>query len=334
MSRFIKRTLYSFGILLVVLFSAYFLGPKPDPFNPDFEFAATPALLVENVETSVREKESGQPIKQGNQAQFYWADSSGKKTEYVVLYLHGFSASPQEGAPIHTDFARRYGCNMYVPLLADHGLIANDAMLNFTAERYLQSAFDALQVARQMGDKVIIMATSTGCTAALYLASKGYAIEGLICYSPNIRVFDPKSSLLAKPWGLQISRMVLGGKYYAWQAPPDAQPFWDTKYRIESLIELQRLLEGTMNKSTFEKITVPTFVGYYYKNEVKQDSVVSVVKIKEMYEQLGSKNKVLQSFPNAGKHAICSQYFSEDLDGLAAATNKFAEQYLSLIRLQ
>jgi len=318
-------------VLVLAAMLVYALGPKPTAFDGEFTPLKTSVSNVGLTEQDIQQKEATMPIKPGNQSQFYWADSVGKATEYVVLYLHGFSASPEEGAPIHTDFAKRYGCNMYVPLLSDHGLISADAMLNFTAERYLQSAYDALQVAKKMGKKVIVMATSTGCTAALFLASKTDDIDALICYSPNIRVFDPKSALLAKPWGLQISRMVLGGKYYTWQAPPDAQPYWDTKYRIESLIELQRLLEGTMNKSTFEKVQVPTFVGYYYKNEVEQDSVVSVEKIKEMYSQLGSKNKALQAFPNAGKHAICSGFFSKDIQGVEAATYSFIEKIYGLV---
>jgi esterase/lipase len=318
------------GLVLALLVSAYFIGPKPSKFDATFEPLPSSVRSVEYIENDIVAGEKLKPIKPGNHSQFYWADSAGKPTEYVVLYLHGFSASPQEGAPVHMDFAKRYGCNLYVPLLSDHGLVSSNPMLEFTGERFIQSAFDAYQVAQKMGKNVIIMATSTGCTAALYLASKGHQIEGLICYSPNIRVFDPKSNLLVKPWGLHISRLVLGGKYYTWQAPTDAQPFWDTKYRIESLIEMQRMLEGTMTESTFEKVTIPTFVGYYYKNEVEQDSVVSVEKIKWMYESLGSKNKVLQSFPNAGKHAISSQYFSKDIQGIEAATYQFAENNLGM----
>jgi esterase/lipase len=299
-------------VLVLAAMLIYALGPKPSTFDSQFTPLKATVSNVGLLEQDIRQKEAAMPIRPGNQSQFYWADSAGRATEYVVLYLHGFSASPEEGAPIHTDFAKRYGCNLYVPLLSDHGLISEEAMLNFTAERYLQSAYDALQVAKKMGKKVVIMATSTGCTAALYLASIEKDLVGVICYSPNIRLFDNKSSLLTKQWGLQLSRMVIGGKYHTWQAPPAAQPYWHTKYRIESLVELQRMLQGTMHKSTFNKITVPTFVGYYYKNEVEQDSVVSVEKIKEMYLQLGSKNKALQAFPNAGKHAICSGFFSKD----------------------
>ena len=34
-----------------------------------------------------------------------------------VVYLHGFSASQEEGDPVHYDFAQKFGCNLFLAAL-------------------------------------------------------------------------------------------------------------------------------------------------------------------------------------------------------------------------
>lgn len=327
--RIVKRIL---GILIgiaLVLFVIYKLGPKPRALRWPAEInseiiEATPQLS--DINDYVQEQNSQVKLKLGNGSLLYWGDSIGKQTEYVLLYLHGFSASPMEGSPVHSTIAEKYGMNMYVPRLAAHGLDEAENMIDFTAEKYLISTQEALAIAQKLGKKVILMTTSTGSTAGLYLtSSKENNIAGLICYSPNIKVFDPKASLLAGPWGIEIARLVKGGNYHTWDAPEGAEQYWHTKYRLEALVELQRLIEGTMTPAVFEDVVVPTFVGYYYKNEVEQDSVVSVKAIKEMYEHLGSDHKKLVVFPDAGKHCMPSKYFGQDIEGLIRETSRFLE---------
>ena len=329
-----KKAMNAIKIAVVVLVAGYFLGPKPEPLILD----AAANLLRDRtafnpsyVEESVTERESTLSIREGNQSKIYWADSAGKKTKYVLLYLHGFSASPEEGAPLHQEFAKKYGMNMYAPLLQGHGLVEEEPMLGFTATGFISSAKNALRLARLMGDSVIIMATSTGCTAALFLASDSTnRLHSLICYSPNIRVFDKRASLLTGPWGLQIARFAKGGNYNLWEAPAGAENFWHLKYRLEAAIEMQRLLEATMRKETFEKIKVPTFIGYYYKNEEDQDQVVSVPHILNMYDQLGTEQKRKVAFAEAGAHCMPSRYFGRDIDGLLGSTSQWAREVLQI----
>lgn len=331
--KFIFKTLQVFAFLSVVCVVVYAVGPKPEKL--ELSALAQPIMDPTDfnsnyVAEAVAAAEQELDIREGNESILHWADSVGKKTNYVLLYLHGFSASPVEGDPIHLDFAKRYGMNMYAPLLADHGLVEQEPMLHFTAERYVESAKQALRIARLMGDSVIVMSTSTGSTAALFLASGKNDIHSLICYSPNIEIFDPKSSLLAGPWGIEIARKVKGGNYHQWEAPAGAEQYWHLKYRLESLVELQRLVEGTMVESTFRKIEVPVFLGYYYKNEEEQDDVVSVAAALRMFDQLGSAQKRKVAFPKVGVHALASRYFSEDLEIVRQSTYAFAESDLGI----
>ena len=127
-----------------------------------------------------------------------------------MVYLHGFSASQEEGDPVHVEFARAFGCNLYLSRLAGHGIDTIDAMINLTAEELWNSAKEAYAIGKQLGKKVIILATSTGGTLALKLAAEYPEITGLILLSPNIAINDPNAWLLNNPWGLQIARLIKG----------------------------------------------------------------------------------------------------------------------------
>ena len=108
------------------------LGPKVkfeavngDPL-PELSFG------IEAIQAYVDTQESQfSNIKPDNQSQFIWADKT-KKTEYAVLYLHGYTASHGEFHPILNNFSRNFRCNTYMPRLALHGLQDEDAFEKLT----------------------------------------------------------------------------------------------------------------------------------------------------------------------------------------------------------
>src|SRR5690606_34814128 len=143
-------------------------------------------------------------------------------------------------------------CNLLLTRLADHGIDTTDALYYFTADRAWESAKEALAVGQQLGDKVILMSTSTGGTLALMLAARyPEKVHALINMSPNIAINDPAAFILNNPWGLHIARMVLGGTLRETGASEDDARYWNASYRVESLVQLQELLESSMNKETF-----------------------------------------------------------------------------------
>ena len=96
---------------------------------------------------------------------------------------------------------------------------------------------------------------------------------------------------------------------------------------------MQKLLEATMVDSIFEQINVPTFVGYYYKNEEQQDDVVSAIATQEMFKKLGSPIKEIKQLEEVGAHAMASSLFSKDIDAVKEASFLFAVTKLHLMPL-
>lgn len=314
----------SFPILLLV--GIYFLGPAPE--KPAFTevMPAVPDTPSE-LEQYIAAQEAKHNIKPNNEARIIWNDSTRQKTKYAVVYLHGFSASQVEGDPTHRRFAEAFGCNLYLSRLADHGIDTTEALLHFTADRVWESAKEALAIGRAIGENVILLSTSTGGTLALMLAAEyPEDVFALINLSPNIAINDGAAFLLNDPWGLQIARMVMGGKYRITDANEEHAKYWNKKYRLESLTQLEELLESSMNRKVFEKVTQPSLTLYYYKNEQEQDPQVKVSAMLNMNEQLGTPAdlKVAKAMPNAGAHVLGSSLTSKDLDGVYQEIEKFA----------
>ncbi len=326
------RILKWIGIILVVVVAIYLVGPTPGKFVPDTNLPTITGDAAA-LEKQIAEKENAfKTLRPDNEARIIWADSTKNKTEWSIVYLHGFSASWKEGDPVVLDLAKRYGCNLYLSRLYAHGLDTAENMVNLTADKFLQSAKQALAIGKEIGEKVMVVTCSTGGTLGLYLASSEKNMDALVLYSPNVKIYDPTAAMLDKPWGLQIARAVTGSKYRGWEATEEKKKYFTTYYRMEALIELQSMISHTMKKETFEKIICPVFLGYYYKNEAEQDKVVSIKAMQEMFAQLGTATEKKREipFPEAGDHVICSAFNSKDIAGVERETFKFCDEVIGL----
>lgn len=320
--------------ILAVLIITYYAGPRMPWREINTELPVI-SVGIDSVEKYIQGQDAGLPVKPGNEGVIVWADSVGRETPVVLLYLHGFSASRYEGTPITGDFVKEFGTNAYLPRLAAHGLNVEEPLLDMTPANLYNSAKEALVVAHKLGKKVIIMGTSTGCTLALMLAADfPQLVDGLILYSPNIRIKNSFAPLLPGPWGLQISRLFHGGDYYISNDPADSEDckYWNCRYRVEAQIYLQQLLDMRMNSNEFARVHQPVFMGYYYKDKKHQDQTVDVKAAIRMFDELGTPGaqKVKFAFPEAATHVIACGLLSKSIPEVRQQTFDFARQILKL----
>ncbi len=335
--RKVRSILRWVGIVTVLLCIGYLLGPRPeapifDKTLPEINFSSG------DLESFIAKSESEWPVKPDNEARIIWADSLKKEvTDYAIVYLHGFSASQEEGDPVHTTIAKTFGCNLYLSRLSMHGLDTSEQLLGLTADSYWESAKQALAIGKQLGKKVILMGTSTGGTQALQLAAAfPDAVQGLVLLSPNVAIKDPNAWLLNNPWGLQIARVVKGGDYVvAKDTRPIYKSYWNTPYRLEAVVELQEMLESSMKAATFQKITQPMLLMYYYKDENNQDPVVSVAAMRQMFEQVATPHTLKKevSLPKTGDHVIGSYIKSGDVQSVIEVSTEFLEDVMKLPKI-
>lgn len=314
-------------IILLILVVGYFLGPKPETphYKGDLPKIRVPISRITNYVDSI---ESSQELREDNNAKIEWFYGTGKPTEYVILYLPGFSATRMEGNPVHVDIADKYGCNLYMARLDYHGY-KNSQLADFTAEGIWESAMEQFAIAEKLGQKVIIMGTSTGATLGIMLAAKfPDKVAGLINLSPNIRVNNPAAYWLNKPWGLQIAKVVFGGEAKRiYHKELISKNYWDTLYPATAVVQLQELLETAMVDSTFNQVKCPTITLYYYKDEDHQDEVVDVSYMPKMNNALGTSDELkrINAIPEAGNHVIGSLFKSKDYQSVEMEISSFIE---------
>ena len=319
------------GVLLLTVI-IFIMGPTVDA---PVIYKPLPELSIDlnDLPQWVKEQNEAFPnIKPGNESELIYADSIPQKTAYAIVYLHGFSGSTADGAPVHKEVAKALGANIYLPRLYDHGLDTQEGLANYNGEKSLDSAREALAVGKLLGEKVILMGTSTGCTLALALAAQHPELAALVLYAPNIRINHPLDFVATLPWGLQIIRQVEGGEYHhVKNSIPEKAQFWTMRYRLEAVVHMQKLLETAMVPETFAKVTVPVFSGFYYKNEQEQDPTVSVAAMKQMFKELGTPNELKEemAFHTTGAHEIASELVSDNHEGVREATLKFLNRILN-----
>lgn len=329
-----KRLLRLLVILTTLLVILFLSGPKPPKPLLDHSLPEIKTGIGQ-LEIYIRNKEGHLPVKPENESKIIWENDSLKiKTPYCLLYLHGFSASGYEGFPTHINVARYLHANAYIPRLASHGLDVSEPLLDMTPDRLYESAKEALQVARLLGDQVIVMSTSTGGTLSLKLAAEfPDQIAGLLLLSPNIRINNPSAFLLSGHWGLQIARAFFDGKYrYLTDNLNDREcRYWYCFYRLEAIVYLQQLVHATMNKKLFKRVKTPVFLAYYYQDEAHQDPTVRVDAMLNMFDQLGTPDELKQKQAfNAGTHVIGCEMFSKVQPQVEQACIDFSSQMIKM----
>lgn len=322
--------------IIVILIGTYFLGPKPEApvLSPSPSWTDIPDS-VSQIDAYIAANESKTVLKPGNEARVIWADSTQpKKTKIVFMYVHGFSASPMEGDPLHREVAKKFGANLLLARVAGHGVPDSDSTYaNVTADDYYQSVENYYAIAKKLGDEVVVLGTSFGGAMSLVLAANHPEIKALMLYGPCIAIKDPNATLLDNPWGLQMAHLITGSDYrdIPVMAPGHAEN-WSLHYRLEGVVAVQNLLTHAMKKEVFEKVKIPVFLGYYYKDEEHQDNVVSVDAMKEMFEQLGTPAglKRSEAFPNSGNHVITSNLLGKLTDKPIASSEAFLRDVVKL----
>lgn len=180
---------------------------------------------------------------EGTEKRLLWREP-GRRTRYAVVYLHGFSASRAELAPVPERIADALEANLFETRLAGHGL-EQAALDGVRAEQWLADAVEALAVGSKIGERLVVVGTSTGATLPLALADHPALddVAALILLSPNLGPRDANAEWLTRPFGPLIARAV-AGETRSWTPYNALQArYWTTRYPITAAIEMMRIVD-------------------------------------------------------------------------------------------
>jgi esterase/lipase len=246
-----------------------------------------------------------------------WFDGQrGSRTRYSLVYLHGFSATRQEIAPVGEWVAERLGANLFETRLRGHGQVHN-ALAGVRAEDWLDDAAEALAIGAAIGEEIVLMGTSTGATLALAMTGHpsfdhvGY----LVLISPNFAPRDPSAEFLTWPGGPQLAYMVAGDTR-SWTPRNELQArYWSTTYPMDAVIEMMRLVKYVRGQLPMQ-LAQPLLVIYS-----PADQVVDTARIAQAFEKMDSPRRELIEIADSGdpsNHVLAGSIMSPDTTAAVA----------------
>jgi esterase/lipase len=187
---------------------------------------------------------------------------------WVVVALHGFSASRQETAPLAEIVARRLGASLIEARLSGHGH-AERPLVGVLAEHWLRDVHRVLMTASELGDRTIVIGTSTGATAAVALLDQDIAgsIDTLVMISPNFEPRDANARWLTRPAGPYLARLMVDDTRCWTPHNPEQARYWTTCYPMSAAVEMMRLVDRA-NRILPAKISQRLLMFYSPDDEV------------------------------------------------------------------
>ena len=291
------------GILLLIFL--WQVGPR---VHVDEKLHGGP--IGEDVEKFLRVMEGNySDIVPGAEQCIVWADSTTKaKTDLSIVYLHGFSASRQEVAPLTEIVADSLNANVFYTRLDGHGRTP-EALGQARASSWIAGTRQAIDMGERIGNKVIVIGTSTGGTLATWLAALNDEpnIAAFILLSPNYGPVDRKSTLLNWRWATLWVPLVVP-ETRSWEAENEKQEkYWTTSYPFKVLFQMMALVK-MVNEKDLSQAQAPTLFIFS-----PDDPVVDGEAIARAYEQYGSpiKEKIIIDDPENGNlHVVAGDILS------------------------
>lgn len=243
------------------------------------------------------EREATVPnLRADNAKRITWAGEVGAVTPKSIVYLHGFSASNNEIAPVPANVAAALGANLFETRLSGHGR-DGDAMADPRAEAWLDDTAEAMAIGRALGDEVVVIGVSTGGTLAVWAATDpGMAeqLAGVVMISPNFEVVNAAGALLEWPFARAWVPLVAGAER-SFEPQSDGQAAnWTTRYPTVAAVTMGTLLRETRKLDVAEVDAQALFIFS------EQDMVVKASAVREVAALWGAPTTLEVQAPGEG----------------------------------
>jgi alpha-beta hydrolase superfamily lysophospholipase len=334
--KFVRVSLKIVFLLLFVLAIAALLGPRPTPVAlSGVSYDAVPlAVAAQQIITDEQDGSVSREIRQQKieaivagidadvmdelrdlrcKSSLRWNSLPGDRTETSIVYLHGFSASPDDLNPTLELLAASMQANVLRIRLRGHGL-ASDGLSQAKASQWLEDAAIARKIGRLIGKRTLLVGMSTGGSIALLSAMQDpEGLLGLALLSPNFEVRNQGPRILTWPWGREIAAIVTGSHRHKWVAEsPIRAALWTTDYDLTAAAEMQSIVEAVRSLPLSE-MRLPTLVVHS-----NIDHVVSIEEMQAKFAEIGSPKKQLIPLAGSSRHELAGFAIAPELSPVLA----------------
>ncbi len=269
--RILKWLAYLVGGLACFLIAGgvffYLFGPyEPDDISVSFD----PTQIGDRVTPYFEAQEARfDDITEGVEKRVVWFDQPDTKTDWVVLYIHGFSATSQEIRPVPDRVADTLGANLVFTRLTGHGR-TGEALAQATIADWMNDVAEGLAAARLVGDRVLVMSLSTGGTlaaAAAMDAELSQDVVGIVFGSPNFGINNPLAPLLTFPAARYWLPTLAGVERSFEPHNSDQAKFWTNRYPSVAVLPVAALVRKVTSLD-LENATIPALFLFTLEDTV------------------------------------------------------------------
>ncbi|WP_372571001.1 alpha/beta hydrolase [Ruegeria jejuensis] len=277
--RFLGRVLL---VLLVAGGLLWVFGPYEEV---DLKARFDPRKFGEGVQVYFESVESRfDDITEGTEKRVIWQPGfKEQRTPYSVFYLHGFSATSEEIRPVPDRVAEALGANLVYTRLRGHGR-GSAAFADGNATAWMQDVAEGLAAARASGDKVVVVATSTGgtlATAAALDPELNQNVAAMVLVSPNFGINDPMAWVLTLPAARYWLPLIMGQESGFEPRNAGQRKYWTTSYGWPPVLTMAALVKKVVTLDV-SQANVP--VLFLFSNE---DRVVRPDRTREVADRWG-----------------------------------------------
>lgn len=243
----------------------------------------------------------------GTEKAINWATAPGERTELAVVYIHGFSASRREISPVPESIAAALGANYFGTRLAGHGradgAVPGAALGDASVEDWALDLAEAVAVGRRLGERVVLIGTSTGGSLAVLAALAPEwqdDIAALITVSPNFALASSQAWMLDLPFAPRWLHLVGGDERSFTPYSDDHALYWTERYPSRALFPL-RNVQRAAAAADHAAAQVPMLVFY-----AADDQIVTSAATARVIQNWGARvdAHVIDNAEDPGQHVI------------------------------
>ena len=201
---------------------------------------------LERLDGYLNQSESRIPnIRSNCEKKIVWHQGLVRRRAFAIVYFHGFSASRMETWPLCDRLAQAIGANLFYTRLTGHGQDGS-AMGTARVADWQTDALEALAIGRRIGEKIILIGTSTGGTLATWLAGQpelASRIHCLVLISPNFGPKNPVSMAALCPSVIRVFESFFGGWRSFSVTGADHAHYWTARYPIRAISTMMHLVK-------------------------------------------------------------------------------------------
>ncbi|SLN48357.1 alpha/beta hydrolase [Roseisalinus antarcticus] len=226
--------------------------------------------MLEGLTQRLAEAEARVPaIRPGCEKRVIWAGAPEARTALSVVYVHGFSASPEEIRPVTDKVAEALGANLFFTRLNGHGQ-DGPAMGRATFAAWRRDLDEAARIGAALGERVLWIGCSTGCTLIADALMRGAPAAGAVFVSPNFRLASRAANWVLDVPGVRTWGPIPFGRERKFAVLNETHArYWTPIHPTAAVFPMADAMRA-VRRARLERIEAPALFAYS-----PQDRVVS-----------------------------------------------------------